>query len=63
MENNRLRRLIKKTNHKSQKSLSSNNQIKIKEPLTTNLSDNIILLKKIFHNCSDIVFREIVLEN
>jgi spore germination protein KA len=63
MENNRLRRLIKKTNHKSQISLSSNNQIKIKEPLTTNLSDNIILLKKIFHNCSDIVFRELVLEN
>lgn len=61
MEKNRLRRLIKKTNPKSQLQ-PINNEKKTKQPLSSNLLENITLLKKTFQNCSDIIFRELVLE-
>lgn len=67
MKRNRFSRLFKKSSRINQDIQIFNNGIKddapIKRKLTSSLSQNISLLKKTFHNCSDVIFRDLVLGN
>jgi hypothetical protein len=63
MKRNRVSRLFKNISSRNIKQQAFYDQNKINRQLTSNLTENIVLLKKTFHNCSDVFFRELILGN